>query len=133
MHDLWTDLARSAGLSLSHDQIALLSRFIDLLLEANQRMNLTRIETREAAEILHIGDSLTLLPFLPAGQLQLADVGSGGGVPGIPLATARPDISAALMESTKKKAMFLREAVATLGLPNVTVIGERAEELAGGG
>ena len=82
-------LAAAAGLSLSDDQIAKLSRYLDLLLEANQRMNLTRIESREAAELQHVGDALTLLKHLPRGPHRLVDVGSGGGVPGIPLAIAR--------------------------------------------
>ena len=54
-------------------------------------MNLTRITDRAAAEVQHVGDALTLLPHLPPGDILLADVGSGGGVPGIPLAVARPD------------------------------------------
>ena len=130
MHDLWIELARCAGLSLSEAQDELLGRYIDLLLDANQRMNLTRINTRASAEVLHIGDALTLLPFMPAGQLQLADVGSGGGVPGIPLAIVRPGISVTLIESTKKKAKFLSETIGALGLMNVRVLAERAEEIA---
>ena len=106
--ELWNELAKRAGLTLSPEQHALLSRYIDLLIEANQTMNLTRIATREAAEIGHVGDSLTLLPFLPKTAHRLADVGSGGGVPGIPLAIARPDAQVRLIESTKKKADFLR-------------------------
>ena len=84
-------------------------------------MNLTRIVDRPTAEVQHIGDALTLLPFLPAAAHRLADVGTGGGVPGIPLAIVRPDVQVTLIESTKKKAAFLREAVAQLGLTNVTV------------
>src|SRR4051812_48002052 len=83
---LWNDLAKRAGVKLSPEQHQLLSRYLDLLIEANQTMNLTRIVTREAAEVGHIGDALTLLPFLPKEKIRLADVGTGGGVPGIPLA-----------------------------------------------
>src|SRR5438552_2176290 len=86
MHALWIEIAHRAGLDLTDKQHQLLSRYIDLLLHANQRMNLTRIDTRESAELLHVADALTLLAHLPVGQLQLADVGSGGGIPGIPLA-----------------------------------------------
>jgi 16S rRNA (guanine527-N7)-methyltransferase len=126
---LWNDLAARADVSLSEHQHDLLARYLDLLLDANQRMNLTRITDRAAAEIQHVGDALTVLPFLPKGEFRLADVGSGGGVPGIPLAIARPDARVMLVESTKKKAAFLREATAQLGLGNLSVSQWRAEQV----
>ncbi len=116
-----------AGLTLNEAQAAQFGQYLDLLFEANARMNLTRITGRADAELHHIADSLTLLPFLPAGTCRVADVGSGGGVPGIPLAIARPDAHVVLIEATGKKAEFLRQAVAALGLSNVEVIAERAE------
>src|SRR5437762_14220336 len=109
MHTLWIELARRAGLRLSKKQDQLLYTYIDLLLDTNRRMNLTRIDTRESAEILDVGDALTLLRYLPAGQLQLADVGSGGGIPGIPLSIVRSDLLVTLFESTQKKAGFLTD------------------------
>src|SRR5688500_8671343 len=108
--DLWKTLAIRAGIELDDRQVALLSRYIDLLFDANQRMNLTRIASRADAELLHVADALTLLPHLPAHPHALADVGSGGGVPGIPLAVARPDVRVTLIESTQKKAAFLEDA-----------------------
>ena len=129
MNALWTDLAARANVSLSPDQHALLSRYLDLLLAANETMNLTRITDRAAAEVQHVGDSLTLLPHLPPGPVRLADVGAGGGVPGIPLAIVRPDAQVLLVESTKKKAVFLRSAVEQLGLHSVTVSDARAEDV----
>lgn len=128
MNALWNDLAVRGGIALCDDQHAQLSRYLDLLLEANARMNLTRITDRAAAEVQHVGDALTLLPFLPAEAHRLADVGTGGGVPGVPLAIARPDARVVLIESTKKKAAFLTAAVAALGLRNVTVSDARAED-----
>ena len=128
MNALWIDLAARAGLTLSAEQHARLARYLDLLLEANTRMNLTRITDRAAAEVQHVGDALTLLPLLPTGPHRLADVGTGGGVPGIPLAVARPDAMVLLIESTKKKAAFLSSAVQALGLTNVTVSDARAED-----
>lgn len=128
MHPLWSDLASRAGLSLNDDQNLLLSRYLDLLLEANARMNLTRITDRAAADVQHVGDALTLLPFLPEGACRLADVGSGGGVPGLPLAIVRPEARVTLIESTKKKGAFLRDAAQALALSNVTVVDQRAED-----
>src|SRR4051812_4509330 len=129
MNALWNELAGRAGLSLTESQHSLLARYLDLLLDANQRMNLTRITDRAAAEVQHVGDALTVLPFLPRGELRLADVGSGGGVPGIPLAIARPDATVLLIESTKKKAAFLGQAIEALGLANASVSQWRAEDV----
>lgn len=129
MNELWRQLASAANVTLSEGQLAQLDGHLDLLLDANRRMNLTRITDRAAAEVQHVGDSLTLLPFLPAGEFRVADVGSGGGVPGIPLAIARPDARVMLVESTKKKAAFLRAAVAELELANVAVSEWRAEDV----
>jgi 16S rRNA (guanine527-N7)-methyltransferase len=125
---LWTELAARAGIALSELQLQQLSQYLELLEAANQRMNLTRIIDRATAEVQHVGDALTALPFLPAEAHRLADVGTGGGVPGIPLAIARPEVSVVLIEATKKKAAFLKQAVETIGLKNVTVLDVRAED-----
>jgi len=129
VNSLWTELAARAGLTLSERQHDLLARYLDLLLAANQRMNLTRITDRLAAELQHVGDALTLLPFLPKAEFRLVDVGTGGGVPGIPLAIARPDAHVMLVESTKKKAAFLKDAAAQLGLENLSVSEWRAAQV----
>lgn len=128
--ELWNTLAQRAGLTLDPRQHDRLNSFLDLLLSANQRMNLTRITDRGQAEILHVADALTLLPHLPTGPHRLADVGSGGGVPGIVLAIVRPDAGIVLIESTQKKASFLRSAATELNLDNVTVEPLRAEAVA---
>jgi 16S rRNA (guanine527-N7)-methyltransferase len=129
-HALWTELAARASMTLTDEQERQLHRYIDLLLAANERMNLTRIADRAAAEVGHVGDALTVLPFLPKEAFALVDVGSGGGVPGLPLAIARPDARVLLVESTQKKAAFLHEAAKELGLVNVTVSPMRAEDIA---
>jgi 16S rRNA (guanine527-N7)-methyltransferase len=129
-HDLWLSLAKTASLDFDPAQIARLDSYLDLLIAANQQMNLTRITDRAAAEILHVGDALTLLPHLPKAPHRLADVGAGGGVPGIVLAIARPDVRVTLIESTQKKANFLRSAAAQLKLENVIVLSVRAEDAA---
>jgi len=130
MNPLWSEIAGRAGISLGDAQHALLERYLDLLLLANQKMNLTRITDPAAAALQHVGDALTLLPHLPKAACEIADVGSGGGVPGIPLAIARPDAAVTLIESTKKKALFLRETAAALELKNVTVLDLRVEDVA---
>jgi 16S rRNA (guanine527-N7)-methyltransferase len=129
---LWNDLAGKAGVELSGRQHEQLSQYLDLLLDVNTRMNLTRIADRAAAEVQHVGDALTVLPFLPRESFSLVDVGSGGGIPGVILAVARPDATVVLLEATKKKAAFLQDVAKALGLENVKVVAERAETAARG-
>ncbi len=112
----------------------LLSRYADLyetLLAWNRTHNLTRITRAAAAATRHFAESLALftVPDLFAGNLRCADVGSGAGFPGLPLAIARPDLSWTLIERTKKKAAFLSYASAMLGLSNVAVISADAETI----
>jgi 16S rRNA (guanine527-N7)-methyltransferase len=125
------ETAAKLGLSLDERQWSLLSRYLDLLLEANTRFNLTAIRERDAAWMRHIIDSLTILPGLEAleAEATVIDVGSGGGLPGIPIAIARPDLAVTLLEATGKKAQFLRECIAALGLNNAWVVQGRAEEV----
>ncbi len=127
MIELWKQLAERANLELSEETSGRLGRYLDLLFEANQKMNLTRITDRADAELNHIADALTLLAFMPKEACHIVDVGSGGGVPGIPLAIARPDCAVVLVESTLKKAEFLRECCTALGLANVEIVADRAE------
>lgn len=116
------------GVELDPARIDTLGRFLDLLLETNKQMNLTAIRDPELAWTRHILDSLSLLPRLaPLGDAKIVDVGSGGGLPAIPLAIALPGASFTLVESTGKKAAFLERAATELGLSNVHVIRERAE------
>lgn len=129
MNELWKQLSAAGGIDLSTQQHESLEHFLALLLEANQRMNLTRITDLEQARLHHVADSLTLLPYLPAGAMNIADIGSGGGVPGLVLAIARPDCRFTLIEATQKKARFLREAAIGLELPNVEVLPLRAEDV----
>jgi 16S rRNA (guanine527-N7)-methyltransferase len=127
---LWIELAQRASRELADHQLQRLDRYLDLLLEANTRLNLTRITDPAAAQVQHVGDALTLLPFIPPTARRIADVGSGGGVPGIPLAIALPQARFLLVESTRKKANFLRETIQRLGLTNAEVTDQRAELVA---
>lgn len=123
-------LAGPYELELSRDEIGRLAHFLDLLDAANRRMNLTRIVERESAWSRHVLDSLALLAFVEAaGARNLIDIGSGGGLPGIPLAITMPELPITLLEATGKKARYLAETAEALGLDHVTVIAERAESL----
>ena len=125
-------LARQ-GIELSPEEEALLARYLGMLFATNERFNLTRID-RESAWSRHVVDSLTLLAPLAALEAveSAIDIGSGGGLPAIPLAIARPDIGWTLVEATGKKARFLEAVAAKLGLANVAVVHGRAEAVARG-
>jgi 16S rRNA (guanine527-N7)-methyltransferase len=101
---------------------------LNLVMEVNERMNLTRIEEPRQAAIKHVLDSVMPWPRV-APHKRLLDAGSGAGFPGIPLALVFPEKQFVLAESVGKKARFLEEAVHTLGLNNVTVRPERAEQV----
>ncbi len=116
---------RGLGLALAPGQVAALGTLLDELADWNTRVNLTAIRDPADAVDKHLLDSLALLPHLRG--LAVADVGSGAGFPGLPLAIADPDRRYVLIESTGKKAKFLRHMVARLDLPNVEVIPLRAE------
>lgn len=119
------DGARALGLELSAGQAAQLVAHLDLVDEWSERMNLTAIRERPQQVTKHLLDSLSIAPHL-RGQ-RVADVGSGAGFPGIPLAILRPDVRFALVESTGKKCRFLEHVRDTLGLANVEVVQSRAE------
>ncbi len=125
------DAAAKLGIEFDEGDVLRLGRYLDLLLETNKQFNLTAIKEPEEAWTKHILDSLSLIPALAKEAAEhVVDVGSGGGLPGIPLAITMPQITFTLVETTRKKAMFLSEVVEQLGLDNVTVIAERAENLA---
>ncbi|MFT4593813.1 MAG: 16S rRNA (guanine527-N7)-methyltransferase [Phycisphaerales bacterium] len=107
-----------------------LGAYIDALLETNKKFNLTAVKEPEQAWTRHILDSLSLIPALTKEHVEhVVDIGSGGGLPGIPLAITMPEVTFTLVETTTKKAIFLNELVDQFSLDNVTVISERAENL----
>jgi 16S rRNA (guanine527-N7)-methyltransferase len=117
--------ARALGIELSDEQAGKLVAHLDLLDDWNQRMNLTAIRDRGQQLTKHILDSLSVRPHLQGSRI--ADVGSGAGFPGIPLAIVLPDAHFALIESTGKKCRFLEHVRDTLALTNVEVVQARAE------
>jgi 16S rRNA (guanine527-N7)-methyltransferase len=106
-------------------------RYVALLLDANRRLNLTRVVEPGAVARLHLLDALSALPLIDglAEPLRAVDLGSGGGVPGLVLALARPDQHWLLVDSVRKKADAVRGFIAALGIGNVEVVAERAEVL----
>lgn len=103
--------------------------YVALLAKWNRTYNLTAIDDPLRMVSHHLLDSLVVLPYLPMpGEASLADAGSGAGLPGIPLAVARPEWRVALVEASDKKCAFLRQAALELGLRNVEVRQGRVEQ-----
>jgi 16S rRNA (guanine527-N7)-methyltransferase len=119
------DGARALALELDESQLARLVEHLDLLDDWNSRMNLTAIRDRPSQLTKHLLDSLTVLPYLHGERI--ADVGSGAGFPGIPIAVVEPRRHVTLIESTGKKCRFLEHVRDTLRLGNVEVVQSRAE------
>lgn len=119
----------SLGVDLTVPARDALLAFRDLLLKWNRTYNLTAIRDPEQALAHHILDSLAILPWV--GEEPLLDVGSGGGLPGIPLAIARPALAVTLIDAVDKKASFQRQAAIELGLGNVAALHGRVEALSG--
>ncbi len=106
--------------------VAIAARHLELIVEANKNFNLTRIVSPREAAIKHVVDSV--FPWRQfQGAARIADAGTGAGFPGIPLAVVLPESHFFLLESTQKKARFVSDALAELGLTNVTVLPDRAE------
>ncbi len=119
------DGARALALDLDDGQLGKLVAHLDLLDDWNSRMNLTAIRDRPSQLTKHLLDSLTVLPYLQGERI--ADVGSGAGFPGIPLAIVEPHRHFSLIESTGKKCRFLEHVRDALELKNVEVVQSRAE------
>ena len=113
------------GLKLRADERAKFERYLDLLEKWNRVYNLTAIRSRERMVTHHLLDSLAILPHVTGPRV--LDVGSGAGLPGIPLAMANAELRVTLLDSNHKKTAFLHQAVAELGLKNAAVEAERVE------
>ncbi len=129
---------KAAG--LSPEEAAAMQYFLGELLRWNRVHNLTAIDETEAAFHLHLIDSIVVLPILrrylqahsrtSGAPIQIADLGSGGGLPGIPLAILQPTWFFSLIESSKKKAAFLQHVRGGLGLGHLQIMASRVESVA---
>ena len=126
-HELLQSTLEEWQLPLDAAQVMLFDQYLTLLNQWNERMNLVAQSTLADATRRHILDSLVLATVLEKQPASIADIGSGAGLPGIPLAILWRDANVLLVESIGKKTNFLQHVVTTLGLAHVTVCNERAE------
>ncbi len=125
--DLFARVASQYGVEVSGETIQKLDIYARLLVEWNEKMNLTAITDPVGIAVKHFADSLTAAPLLPEGAFSLIDVGTGAGFPGVPLALLRPDCRLTLLDSLNKRLTFLETVCREVDLP-VTLIHARAEE-----
>ncbi len=126
---LLNSLLQEAGTPpLNLEQAAQFEAYLSLFLRWNARMNLSSVREPEAILSRHLVESIICARALPTGVATLLDFGSGGGLPGIPIALCRPETAVTLAESQGKKAAFLQEAVRVLGI-SAKVFAGRAETL----
>ena len=125
--------ARSFGIDLTLVQQEQFESYYKLLVEWNEKFNLTAITEYTDVQLKHFLDSLSAAPILEragAANKKLIDVGAGAGLPGLPLAIAFPDLHVTLLEATGKKVRFLDQTARELGLQYVDAVPARAEEYA---
>lgn len=118
--------ARQLGVELSEAQQAQLLAYLALLIKWNKAYNLTAVRNPDEMVSRHLLDSLSVMPFIHSERW--LDVGSGGGMPGIPLAILHPDKQVTVLDSNGKKTRFLTQIKLELKLDNLTVIHKRVEE-----
>ena len=123
------DVASSAGFSLTDSQLAAFEKYKQLLLEYNEKFNLTAITDPDEVDLKHFTDCMYCISHIPQGA-SVADVGSGAGFPGMVAAIMRPDAKFTLMDALNKRVGFLSTVANELGLDNVDCIHIRAEDAA---
>lgn len=130
LEDLLRDGASSLDVHLTDRQIERSFLVMNELLKWNRKINLTSITDRAQVVVKHFLDSLAVVPHIPE-HATILDIGSGGGFPVLPVAIARPDVTAVSVDSVEKKIFFQRQACRVAGVDNVTPVHARGETLVG--
>lgn len=130
-HNWFINKMEESGISLSSLQLEQFETYYRLLVEWNERMNLTGITERDAVYEKHFYDSASLSFFVPMNDVKnIADIGSGAGFPSIPLAICFPHLKVTIVDSLNKRITFLKHLVEQLNLPQVECVHGRAEDIA---
>ena len=129
MHDILINGARNMGIEMTRQQADMFCRYHEMLTEVNKSMNLTRVsdDPLEAVDRNYLDSITPLIHGLPEGVKTLADVGSGAGFPGIPLAIMLPDVRITLIDALDKRVKFLNDVIKALGL-NAEAVHFRCED-----
>ena len=125
------DCADKFNITITDDELAKFDKYFRLLIEWNEKINLTAITEPHEVAVKHMIDSLSCHDEkIFAENAHIIDVGTGAGFPGIPLKIYRPDLNVMLLDSLQKRIKFLNEVIITLGLKDITCVHARAEEAA---
>ena len=128
-NDILREKAEKSGITLTEEQIEKLRIYYELLVEWNEKMNLTALTEPDDVALKHFCDSILLLSYADVKEgSSLIDVGTGAGFPSVPIKIVRPDIKLCLLDSLNKRLVFLQEVVDKLGLENVKIVHARAED-----
>lgn len=122
------NLSKEINVLLNEEQLDKFYKYMNLLLEWNEKMNLTAITDEDGIILKHFVDSLTVLEYLKDAK-SIIDVGTGAGFPGIPISIMNSDKTIVLMDSLNKRINFLNDVVQKLNLDNVRTVHSRAEDL----
>lgn len=127
--DILLEQAKLSCIELNGEQVMKLTRYYELLIEWNEKMNLTALTEPVDVALKHFCDSILLLSYadIPKDS-SLIDVGTGAGFPSVPIKIVRPDIKLCLLDSLNKRLTFLNEVVSELGLSDVKIVHARAED-----
>ena len=129
LEELLVKGAAGFGVHFGENEVTLYFKYLRQLLEWNEKVNLTAIKAPDEIVIKHFLDSISLLPYLQQKEkIRLLDVGSGAGFPGVPLKIANPEIDVVLLDSLKKRILFLDSLITELNLKGVTTVHGRAED-----
>lgn len=128
--DRFEALALDYGISVSPGLLKQLVAYRDLMVGWNDRVRL--VSRADTVRVLsrHVFESLLILPYLPSGSIRLGDIGSGGGLPGVPLCLAADRIQATLIDSARMKTLFLKEVARSVEPARLEVLHQRAEQVA---
>ena len=115
------------NIKITDKQLSMLEEYYNILIEENNKYNLTNITDKEQAYLKHFYDSLTIVKVINLDNQTLCDIGTGAGFPGLVLKILFPSLDITLVEATEKRCKFLQLVIEKLNLSKVTVINERAE------
>ena len=129
MDKIFVQLSNKINVNLLNDEIKMFFIYKDLLKEWNEKVNLTSIVEDNEIILKHFIDSLTIEKYIPS-KAKIVDVGTGAGFPGIPIKIVRKDVEVTLLDSLKKRLLFLNEVRKRLELENINLVHGRAEDIA---
>lgn len=127
MKEKLKEISKEINIDLSEEKIDKFKKYMDLLLEWNEKINLTAITEEDEVVLKHFVDSMTVLKYIDEGA-SMIDVGTGAGFPGIPVSIANDNVNVTLVDSLNKRINFLQEVISEINLTNIKAIHSRAED-----